>query len=79
MPTADIVAYLQYIHRIRPVYGEEALIPIVENEKQYMISNIVKELNRRTGDNFGDRPDEWSKKYGAGSTNTESSIPRTSQ
>lgn len=79
MQTSDIVDQLQYVHNVNARFENPGLDLIWNNEKQCAISNLVAELNHRTGDNLGDNPEAWSKKYGYDATNAASSTSRNNK
>jgi len=70
--TADMVEYLEIFDNMKgraTNFKNYDLSLIWEKERTRMIQDVINNLRKKTGDDLGEAPDAWIKKYGYGSTN----------
>jgi hypothetical protein len=64
MAVQELVAYLDIVEHKSPAnFNNSNLNAIWNREKEMMTHTIINELRKRTGNNLGDDPRAWIKKY----------------
>jgi hypothetical protein len=72
MGVNDDISYLEVYARAGAgsFITDRSLNKIMEFEKKRMLKELIEDLRKKTGDDLGEDPNAWIKKYGSGSTNT---------
>ena len=67
MTVADDIAYLEIYARANggALASDGTISRIAELEKKRILKDLIADLRKKTGDDFGDDPNTWLEKYGA--------------
>lgn len=60
---ADIYAYLDIETRRKLIWDDRDINKIVLQERELMVRDILTELRKRTGEDFGSDPTNWVNRY----------------